>query len=237
MPLQVMVPVKVSNKPLFNTSAPIMMMIAVVGIIASRIFSVFLSVIHIDSTPWLTLPYSTGPLIATLFVDILVIPFVSEIYARGTLMQLMRQFGDGFAIVFTAFFTAAVTYNPYQFCYVFVCGLIVGYFTIRTGSVMTAIIMRIVIRGMYHCLYLVDRELDDGIKQVVAAAVMFIAVIIGLIALVWLMANHSDKLAMKFSKRFLSFSDKCLVSFTSPFMVCGVCVIIIISLLRIQIML
>lgn len=237
MPIKVMVPVNVTNKPLFRAAAPVMLMVSSIGIVFSEIFGYILGAMHIKPAEWVWLPESPGPLIVSLIVNIIIVPIISEFFTRGAIMQLLRQFGDGFAIIITAVLTAFITYNSQQFCYVFVCSVIIGYFAVRTGSVMTAAIMRAVSRTIFYGLYMIDCYLDPAIGGEVAMALVFLAVMVGLISLISLMINHSDKFGMKFSSRYLSFTGKCLTALTSVPVVIGVSFMFILMVLKTKIQL
>ncbi|MCR5783917.1 MAG: CPBP family intramembrane metalloprotease [Clostridia bacterium] len=79
------------------------------------------------------------------FVSVALLPpMIEEFALRGVVMQPLRRFGDGFAIVVSAFLFAALHSTPIQIVFAFAAGLFIGYATIITGSVWTGIII--------HCL-------------------------------------------------------------------------------------
>ena len=73
----------------------------------------------------------------------IIVPIMQEIVFRGIFLQTFRQFGDTFAIMITAVVNGLcyydITYLPFVVC----CTAVLGLFTIRTGSVFTAISMSI----------------------------------------------------------------------------------------------
>ena len=73
----------------------------------------------------------------------IIVPIMQEIVFRGVFLQTFRQFGDTFAIMITAVVNGLcyydITYLPFVVC----CTAVLGLFTIRTGSVFTAISMSI----------------------------------------------------------------------------------------------
>lgn len=237
MPIKVMVPVKVTNKPLFRAAAPVMLMVSAIGVVFSEIYGYILGAVHIQPAEWVRLPEKAAPLVVSLIINIIIVPVISEFYTRGAIMQLFRQFGDGFAIVITSVLTALITYNSQQFSYVFVCSVIIGYFAVRTGSVMTAAIMRVVSRAIFYGLYMIDRYFDAELSGEIAMAVVFLAVMVGLISLISLMINHSDKFGMKFTSRYLSFTEKCLTALTSVPVVIGASAMLILMILKTKIQL
>ena len=235
MPVKVMVPTKIINKPMFNIAVPMMLMVSGVSAAATGFYEQILGILHIIPREDIHLPQGTGEAIFCVIVNMLLIPAISEIYTRGTVMQLLRQFGDGMAVIFTAFLTAMITYNPHQFCYVFITALIIGYFTIRTGSVVTAVIMRIVTRTFAYAAYAIDTCLPAEIDGVVEMVFLFMCILIGLIIFIRFLFMYSDKLGMSLESRYLSLSEKLLTAFTCIPIVIGMTMMVIIILMRIKI--
>lgn len=235
MPLKVMFPMKVTNVPLYKYAVPIMLLAAGVDAAASGVYRFVLSAAHIEADRQIRLPDDPAQLAASLILYIIIIPILSEMCTRGVLMQLLRQFGDGFAIISTAFISAAISYNITNFCYTFLVTAIIGYFTVRTGSVKTAIIMRMTSVGFAYVMFIEEKYLPQDIGGVVIMATMFAAIMVGLIAAVRFMLLHSDKLGMTMRSRYLKFSEKCYAAITSVPMVLWFSITIIMTLLNINI--
>ncbi|MBQ8780393.1 MAG: CPBP family intramembrane metalloprotease [Oscillospiraceae bacterium] len=235
MPIKVMIPTRIANRPMFNIAVPMMLLVSGVCAAATGFYEQVLSGLHIAPREDVHLPQGTGEAIFCVIVNVLIIPAISEIYTRGTVMQLLRQFGDGTAVMFTAFLTAMISYNLHQFCYVFITSVVIGYFTIRTGSVITAVIMRIVTRAFAYTAFAIDTMLPPEIDGVVEMMFLFVCIMIGLIVFVGFLLKHSDKLGMSLDSRYLSFSEKILSAFTCVPIVIGATMMVIIILMRIKI--
>ena len=235
MPVRVMVPMQITNRPMFNVAVPMMLMVSGVSAAATGFYEQVLGVFHMVPREDIHLPEGKGELIFCIIVNMFLIPVISEIYTRGTVMQLLRQFGDGMAVIFTSFLTAMISYNPHQFCYVFMTSLIIGYFTLRTGSVVTAVIMRIVARVFAYTAYAIDTVLPAEIDGVVEMAFLFTCIMTGLIVFIRFLFKHSDKLGMSLESRYLSLSEKLLASFTCIPIVIGITMMVLIILMRIKI--
>lgn len=235
MPVKVMIPTRIANRPMFNIAVPMMLLVAGVCAAATGLYEQVLGMLHIVPREDIHLPQETSVAVFCVIVNVLLVPAISEIYTRGTVMQLLRQFGDGTAVIFTAFLTAMISYNPHQFCYVFITSVIIGYFSIRTGSVITAVIMRIVTRAFAYIAYAIDIMLPPEINGVVEMAYLFICIMVGLIVFIRFLLKHSDKLGMSLDSRYLSFSEKVLSAFTSAPIVVGATMMVIIILMRIKI--
>lgn len=145
---------KIPNKVVFanskgyekmrGTAIVIMMVIIVVGRVGQYILSLLFSAVHVDGI-YSILVFSTDPITAVISFAFfaIIVPIIQEILFRGVILQTFRQFGDTFAILITAFVNGLcyydITYLPFVVC----CSAVLGLFTIRTGSVVTAISMSI----------------------------------------------------------------------------------------------
>ena len=180
------------------------------------------------------MPDSKAVLVLFLILHIIIIPIISEIHTRGALLQLLRQFGDGFAIVVTALLTALITYNLNTFCYMFVSALVIGYFTVRTGSIITAVLMRITTVAVSYGIFAMSEYLDEDIRLMVSMASTFVILLVGTISFVKLMIKDSGSFALNFKSRYLTFSDKCGIVASSIPVVVGLTVIIIHTIINIS---
>lgn len=235
MPVKVMVPTKISNMPMFRAAIPTMLLVSGVCAAATGVYEEVLGWFHIIPVEDIHFPQGTSETIVCIIMNVILVPVMSEIYTRGTVLQLLRQFGDGTAVIFSAFLTAMISYNPHQFCYVFISSLVIGYFTIRTGSVVTAVIMRICTRAFAYIAFSINKFLPSEINGVVEMAYLFACIMIGLVVFIRFLINHSDKLGMSLESRYLSFSEKVLTVFTCIPIVIGITMMIIIILARIKI--
>lgn len=233
MPLKVMFPMKVTNVPLYKYAVPIMLLAAGVNSAVTGVYRFMLNSLNIGTAPAFRLPDDPVQLVASAVVYVVLIPVLSEICTRGVIMQLLRQFGDGFAIISTAFISAAITYNIANFCYTFLVTAVIGYFTVRTGSVKTAIKMRVTSVGFAYLVFIEERLLPQDIGGVVIMATLFTAIMIGLVAVIRFMLRHSDKLGMTMRSRYLTFSEKCYAAITSIPMILWFGLTLIITLMNI----
>ena len=69
--------------------------------------------------------------------------FIEEIVFRGAIMQSLRRFGDGFALLVSSVLFAVVHGNFVQAPYAFLMGLVIGYFVLRTGSLWAGIFIHL----------------------------------------------------------------------------------------------
>lgn len=75
--------------------------------------------------------------------ELALIPLFAELVFRGYFLQLLRQFGDYFAIIVAALLNAYYYHDITKMMFIFCLACILGYVTIRTGNIFSAVITRI----------------------------------------------------------------------------------------------
>lgn len=233
MPAKLMIPTKITNKTLFRYSVPAMLLTAGCCCAASGAYGAILRLCHINKVRLFEMPESKAVLAVFFAVHIIMIPIISEIHTRGALLQLLRQFGDGFAIIVTALLSALITYNINNFCYMLVSSIVIGYFTVRTGSVITAIIMRITAAAVSYGLCYVSEYLNDDLRVPVSIVFVFVVLLVGTVGFIRLLIKDSDSFNLSFKNRYLNFSDKCGIAASSISVVVGFTIIIIHTIINI----
>lgn len=103
---------------------------------------------------------------------------LEEFFFRGIMVTALRRFGDGFAVVASAMVFALWGSTSMEVIYYFFIGLTLGYFLIRSGSIFTPILARVLGVIMYALLYLAKAKLDPSLTEVIVlltVIVIFIA--------------------------------------------------------------
>lgn len=215
IPASVMLPVKVTNKPMFAFSAFAALLTAGVCSVMAYFYNGLLGSFRIDASPSYSLGADSEGIIYTVVVSLLAVPIISELCTHGVILQLVRQFGDGTAILATSLIIAASSYDIVSFPFVAVTSFVTGYFVIRSGSVITGIIMRIITRTYVCALCYVSFYADPAYNAVIMRAFVFVTIMIGIIALVWFLYNKSDSFSMRIKPGYMSFGRKVLEAATS----------------------
>ena len=215
MPISVMLPTKIHNKPMFRFGVPAIILVTALCSFMLFFYEGLLSVLHITSVRAIMLPKSVGNIIYLIIVQIIIIPIASELSIHGVILQFTRQFGDGTALIITSLILTFVTYDITLLPFTFIISVVIGYFTIRTGSVKTAIVMRIAQRAYVYALYFIDHLIDESYNQTVIALFFFLTMVFGLAASVRFFCNHSDKFSLNLKERYMSVSSKILTAVTT----------------------
>lgn len=70
-------------------------------------------------------------------------PVLEELAFRGVVMQTLRRFGDGFALIASSLLFALMHTNVAVIPYAFLSALVIGYFVLRSGSLVTGIALHL----------------------------------------------------------------------------------------------
>lgn len=178
LPVKVAMPSSANKQQITAAGVVIMLMIMVFGRIANYAISQVLEIFGIDSV-YYDYMVSDDPkaTIAYFVSQILIVPVLMELFFRGYLLQLFRQFGDFFAVLIVSIVNALCVYSLSLFAYVFFASMFVGFFTIRSGSIKTPIIMRITVRASVFALsYLSSSMLENNSYIFECAMCLIIAI-------------------------------------------------------------
>lgn len=215
MPFRVVLPLKITNRQMFRVCVPAMLLVLGVCSVMSVFFRQVLILLNITTVRSFILPEHADDIIYMIAVILIITPIASEICCRGIFLQLLRQFGDGTAIIVSSIVTAVVCCDLSRFGTAFITSIIIGYFTIRTGSVATAFIMRITVRFYIYILYLLENHTDPAYSRTLIMAFLFATISLGLIVFVRFLYYHSDCFGMAMKSRYIPFGKKMLTMITN----------------------
>jgi membrane protease YdiL (CAAX protease family) len=88
-------------------------------------------------------------LLSRIFLLVLVAPLTEELLFRGIILRgLLSRHRPAVAVALSAALFTAVHLNPWQFCSAFCLGVMLGWFYLRTGSVMLCVISHAFTNGL-----------------------------------------------------------------------------------------
>lgn len=211
MPFSVMLPMKITNKPMFRYCIPATLLVVSGCSVLSFFYEQLLSFFNISSARSLVIPKEPDNYVLFI-ISMILVSVVSEICTHGVFLQLTRQFGDGTALIATSIIFSICTYDITTMPFTFITATVIGYFTIRTGSVITALTMRIIQRFFVYTLYFLDYMVDDSYSSMFVAAFFFITTVVGLIGTVHFFCKYSDRFNLTIKGRYMSASSKILTA-------------------------
>ncbi|MFV0497228.1 MAG: lysostaphin resistance A-like protein [Candidatus Fimivivens sp.] len=218
IPFHSAIPLRRVSAKLITAAVMLSCAISVIGIYVSEAFACFFSFFNIFFyEPILALP---SGIIGTMLylLNMTVIPAVfEEIAFRGVIMQSLRRFGDGFALLISACLFAMVHISPLSMPHAFLMGLIIGYFVLFTGSLHIGMIIHLV----HNTLSLLVSQLGNlshGVANIIFLAIQLIYMALGAFAVLWLLRHYDNIFVLKHSNTINRASQKLRCFFcTLPF--------------------
>lgn len=168
----------------------------------------------------------SGFLITVLRVAILA-PLIEEIALRGCTMQPLRKFGDGFAIVMSACAFGLMHCNLIQAPFALIAGLILGYVTIKTGSLWTAFFIHALNNFISVAFtHLFGGNANEQIVTIVYSFIIYGLIFVGLIS--FLLFTRREKKFCIPQKNFclLSRGQKIFAYLSSPTIIIAIVIML-----------
>ncbi len=159
------------DKSEFFMLLPIGLGICILGSFATGMFSVFVdAVFGIEFTqPDDGSSYNSATGIVLSVIQTALMPaFIEEFAIRGVVMQSLRRYGDGFAIVASAAVFALMHGNMIQIPFAFIAGMAIGYIVIKTGTMWTGI----AIHFLNNSMAVLSLALIDNFQEATASIIL-----------------------------------------------------------------
>lgn len=133
-------------------------------------------------------------------VSIAVIPALTEEFLfRGVVMGILRKFGDSFAIVTSSILFGLMHQNFIQLPFAFVGGLVFGYITIYTGSIIPAMAVHFA-NNLFSCIFSVlPYYINSSVSDIICIIVIIAASVLGLYSIYKL--SKRDKNILRFKSQ------------------------------------
>lgn len=162
-------------------------------------------------------PLNDDPLVLILYgITVCVLPpFVEEIMFRGVILQSLRRYGDGFAVVVSALLFGLYHGNFIQLVFAFLCGLVMGLTVVRTNSLLPSMLIHFINNAVSFTLQMITRYQGAEAASQFYTVTAFAIVGLGIAALILLAVKRKP------SQRggtgdILPFSSRFGAMFSSP---------------------
>ncbi len=130
-----------------------------------------------------------------------VIPaLLEEILFRGLILQGLRCFGDGIALVVSSVLFALAHFNLMQDVNALIMGLLIGYFVLRTGSVWTGVLLHFVVNLVSFFELLIFRTVLSGYSELIGNVVSLLFLLAGAAAFFVLIRREPTAFSMPILK-------------------------------------
>lgn len=160
------------------------------------------------------------------FIAIAVVPpIIEEFLFRGAILGSLRKHGDALAIVVSAVMFGFAHSNFIQTPVTFLTGLVLAYLTVKTNSLIPAIIIHFVNNSSSVAFSLLSQlKLDEMIYSVIDFSIALVFVLSGLICTAMLIKKFGNKLfefdsSPQDNPNGLTMAKRLRYVFTSPWMI------------------
>ncbi|QAT48462.1 CPBP family intramembrane metalloprotease [Caproiciproducens sp. NJN-50] len=164
------------------------------------------------------MPLNDDPAVLALYVLSVVVipPMVEEMMFRGMILQGLRRFGDGFAVVASAALFGLYHGNLAQTVFAFLCGLVLGFVVIRTNSLLPAILVHAVNNASAVAIQMVERYRGEAEAVAVGDKRAVVLLALGLLSLLYLLFRDKRFFSFGGPASPLRFSQKLGAMFSNP---------------------
>lgn len=164
------------------------------------------------------MPLNDDPAVLSLYVLCVVIipPVVEELMFRGMVLQGLRRFGDGFAVVASAALFGLYHGNLAQTVFAFFCGLVMGFVVVRTNSLLPSILIHALNNAAAVAIQLVERYRGADVALLVGNIRAAVLLALGILSVVYLLLRDRSFFRLGTSPSPLRFSQKLGALFSNP---------------------
>jgi hypothetical protein len=132
----------------------------------------FVNSINTDVSYW-----DSKEFVAYTFFSIIILPVLFELLVHGPLFTALRQFGDPFAIIVTTTVACLITREVTELPGVMVVAVISAVCMLRSGTIMSAIIVNVIYR--VYCFALINLEVSNSANMLIKRNIFMISCLAG----------------------------------------------------------
>ncbi len=172
------------------TGITFMLMAVIIGNYTNRYLAKLFALVNIDFSSF-NMINTRDPVAIIVYsvCEYVIVSILIEIFYRGMILQTFRQFGDLFALILSGVINVLSFGDITMTGYIFMSSLVVGLFTLRSGSIYTAIAMRITARAAIFFTSVGITYVDPKISSLVETFISLTVISAALIAYSRLLSN------------------------------------------------
>lgn len=217
IPSQHAFPMKRPNPSLALASIPILLMVTVVGSYCAQSLNMVFGMMGVMPVSPNLLPPRGIFAFAVFFISYTILPAVlEEMLFRGAIMQSLRRFGDGFALMVSSLLFALVHGNLVQAPMAFLSGLALGYFALRTGSLRTGMIAHFVNNALALSWTVLISNQGVRERELFLNGMYLLYLVAGLLATAYVVRCHPNMFRLHSPRCVASEPVKLRAFFTTP---------------------
>lgn len=157
--------------------------------------------------------------IVLFYISVSVLPALVEEFAfRGVILNVLRKYSDGLAILVSAVLFGLMHGNFTQIPFAFVVGLILGYVAVKTNSLIPGIIIHFLNNANSVTLTLLETntDLSDAVINSIYIIILLIISILAISSFITLSKNHKGFFKTHNADDTIAFKEKVKTICVSP---------------------
>lgn len=132
--------------------------------------------------PDTAMPSGISGFIITCVRTVVCAAITEELCVRGYIMGNLRAYGDGFAIGMSAVIFALMHGNLIQAPFALIAGGAIGYFTIKTGTMWTGIVIHALNNFISVCISYLSQTVPQRAANVISIFIIYAVIMVGTLA-------------------------------------------------------
>lgn len=151
--------------------------------ILTSYLTIFIEAFGIKLTsPDIALPTGFLGFTITMIRIVVCAAMTEEICMRGYVMGNLRAYGDKFAILMSALLFALMHGNLIQAPFAFLSGIIIGYLTVKTGSLWTGIFIHAINNGVSVVISYLSEQMPTRAANILSVFIIYALIMVGTLA-------------------------------------------------------
>ncbi|MEG0899204.1 MAG: type II CAAX endopeptidase family protein [Oscillospiraceae bacterium] len=220
IPLSVAFPLNPPDSEKFFPVVAFSMGVSVLGIITSMICALLLSLLGLSfEAAAVYPPKDLIELMIFVVKSVFVAAFVEEFIFRGAVLQSLRRFGDGFAIIVSSIIFAVVHANLVQAPTAFLMGITLSFAVIITRSIWTGVAIHIIHNGILVVLTALEPYLSDNLYYLLIIGTFSFLLMASILGIIILSKNFNYIFDLKPQKTIHKTSQKIAIYFSTISMI------------------
>lgn len=190
--------------------------------IITNVLTSFVSSFGVElSSPDLAMPEGALGIVVSFCRIVVVAAFVEEIAFRGYIMQNLRKFGDGFAIAMAALVFALMHCNLIQAPFALIVGFALGYLSIKTGTLWTAVIIHAFNNSVSLIVSYLSESVEEKLLNYTVSLLIYALIFAGLLCFIAFVRKANTIPYFK-TRTALSGPNKVVTYLTTPTMLIAI---------------
>lgn len=213
MPKNVLFPLEVMQRDMHRSAIPFAAMTCALLNYLMRFFNYFLGLLNIEGGyPYFFVPEDFALVLPAFLMQVVLMPVLYELLIHGAILQGLRQFGDGFALLISSAVFSLLFFNWTTFFYSLILALLAGYFVLRTGSLFTGIFIHYTFSFLLFGLQFLRGVLDPRLANFLVCLLGFLLISVGFLTLLLCNRGKTKMLSLRMQKTYISIKTKLLCS-------------------------